>query len=134
MIEILMPLLVALCQIESNHNPSAIGDNGQAVGILQIHPEVVIDVNRIYKTNFVLADRTDPSKSQAMAKMYLLHYGSTKRLGRPATAQDLARIWNMGPRGFTKTNSNVYWNKVKKVLDENATSKTYRSRVESYPR
>jgi len=68
----LLPLLIA---IESGGNPNAIGDGGLAVGILQIHPCVVEDVNRLlnHKT-FDLEDRYDPAASITMCRIYLFHH------------------------------------------------------------
>ena len=73
LIIILLPLLA---QVESNHNPRAVGDGGQAVGILQIHPIMVRDVNRILgKRRYRLHDRGDVRKSYGIAAVYLHHYG-----------------------------------------------------------
>ena len=41
-------LITSLVQVESRGNSNAIGDNGKAIGCLQIHKGVVEDVNRIY--------------------------------------------------------------------------------------
>ena len=40
-------LITALIAVESSGNDMAIGDNGRALGPLQIHRGVVLDVNRI---------------------------------------------------------------------------------------
>ena len=40
-------LLEALCLVESGGDPNAVGDNSEALGILQIHRVYVDDVNRI---------------------------------------------------------------------------------------
>lgn len=111
-------VILALCSVESNGNPNAIGDHGQAVGILQIHPEVVRDVNRIVGEKwYTLEDRKDPAKSKEMARTYLNYYCSKERLGRPATAEDYARTWNGGPT-YSKKATNGYWAKVRKALDK----------------
>ena len=49
-------LIKALIQVETNGNPKAIGDNGDAKGILQIHQEVITDVNRICRTKYIHDD------------------------------------------------------------------------------
>jgi hypothetical protein len=66
----------ALIQIESNGQPSVIGDDGKAVGLLQIHPVAVREANRIAGENrWKLSDRTCPAKSRAMARTILTwHY------------------------------------------------------------
>lgn len=116
----LSPRLVsALIQVESSGRDHAIGDNGRAVGCLQIHPILVEDVNTILarrgsSTRFTLADRLNRQKSVAMLEVYLSHYG--QRLGRKATEQDLARIWNGGPSGWKRSSTLRYWAKVSSKL------------------
>jgi len=116
----LSPRLVsALIQVESSGRDHAIGDNGRAVGCLQIHPILVDDVNGILarrgsSTRYTLADRLDRQKSVAMLEVYLSHY--SKQLGRAATEQDLARIWNGGPAGWKRSSTLNYWKKVSSKL------------------
>ena len=50
------------------------GDNGRAVGPYQIHPCTVEEVNRIYKTNYKLADRNCPEKSRRICELTLLYH------------------------------------------------------------
>jgi soluble lytic murein transglycosylase-like protein len=106
-------LLAALIAVESGGNPAAIGDNGRAVGILQIHAAVVADVNRIAGTRYTLEDRRNPVKSRQMCLIYLQHYGRGK------TWEQRARIWNGGPRGHEKKATEKYWEKVKREIEEN---------------
>jgi hypothetical protein len=74
--EILSIVLSALVQIESGARPNAIGDGGKAVGILQIHPVMVEEANRIHgAARWTPADRRDPQASLAMARTVLAwHY------------------------------------------------------------
>jgi hypothetical protein len=109
----------ALIQVESSGRDHAVGDNGRAVGCLQIHPILVADVNGILarrgsSTRFTLADRFDRQQSVAMLEVYLDHYG--RRLGRKPTEQDLARIWNGGPAGWKRSSTLRYWAKVSSKL------------------
>ena len=100
-----------LSQIESNHTSDAIGDNGKAVGILQIHKCLVDDVNRITKSkNFTYAQRLKPAYSRLMARIYLKHYSKSfkKRFKRNPKASELAMMWNGGGqyyRGLSKKKS-----------------------------
>lgn len=119
----LSPRLVdALIQVESSGRDHAIGDNGRAVGCLQIHPILVEDVNGILarrgsSTRYILADRLNRQKSIEMLHIYLGHYVTEKRLGRPVTQQDLARAWNGGgPAGWRKSSTIGYWRKVSSHL------------------
>lgn len=101
--------------VESNRGADTRpGDNGDAVGPLGIHLEVVLDCNTFagyekYKPE----DREDFEKSRQMCIDYLRHWGSYNRLGRPATIQDLCRIWNGGPNGCYKLSTLPYWDRVK---------------------
>ena len=55
--------ILALAIVESSLNPLAIGDNGNAVGYLQITPAVIKDVNYFYDRDYTLDDRFDKNKS-----------------------------------------------------------------------
>lgn len=103
-------LLDALQTVESGGNARAIGDGGKAVGILQIHPCVVSDVNRIHGTHYTLSDRLDPAKSREIARLYLSHYCKTD------SDEANARIWNGGPRGAKRKATLAYWKKVRAAL------------------
>lgn len=105
-------LLDAIAIVESNNNPSAVGDNGRAVGAYQIHEIYVDDVNRILgKPYFSYADRWDAEKSRQMVYIYLNHYGRGK------TTEAMARIHVGGPKGYKKKSTLRYWQKIKRVLD-----------------
>lgn len=90
----LAPLLAAMMLVESSSNPSAIGDGGRARGILQIHPGVVADVNRIAGTHYRHRDAHDPKVAVWMATVYLGHYCPG------ASAERMARTWHCGPSGW----------------------------------
>lgn len=111
-------LISALMIVESDGRADAIGDSGRAVGVLQIHPECVQDVNRITKKAYTLQDRRNAGKSRLMCAAYLTHYGRLyeRRTGKRATAEVLARIWNGGPRGYNNEKTRRYWAKVQAEL------------------
>jgi hypothetical protein len=105
----------AVCRVESNGNPLAVGDGGKAAGIAQIHAITVRDVNRFAGTQFTLNDRFNVEKSRAIFQLYTEHYGKGQ------SDEVKARIWNGGPNamkatGQKLTNLNRYWNKIKKHL------------------
>ena len=108
--------LNAVERVESHGNTRAVGDNGRALGCLQIWSSVVVDVNRIAGTNYRHVDAFDRAKARKIARIYLNHYASPKRLGRTACSQDYARIWNGGPTGHKKAATLGYWAKVQKEL------------------
>ena len=103
-------LISALIIVESSGNDLAIGDGGRAIGPLQIHKAVVIDVNRITGSSYRHQHMTNRAQARAVCEAYLRHYG------KGATPEQLARRWNGGPRGDTKTATEAYWAKVKKHL------------------
>ena len=108
-------IINALIQVESNGNDSAHHVLEDAVGALQIRRTMVRDVNRILKRRgsrekYKLKDRWDRQKSIEMFNIYSSHY----KLNTP---EEMARCWNGGPKGTSKTATIVYWNKVKNHLD-----------------
>lgn len=104
-------LITALIAVESSGNDLAIGDNGRAVGPLQIHRAVVLDVNRFTGSHYRHQDMTNRAAARAVCQAYLEHYGRSK------TTEQQARIWNGGPTGDKKTSTNAYWAKVKKHIN-----------------
>ena len=104
-------LLLAIMLVESGGRDNAVGDRGKAVGALQIHKEVVADVNRVYGTHFTWpASCFSRKDSFDIAEKYLLIYAPR------ATAFEKARVWNGGPRGHLKPQTISYANKVKDKL------------------
>lgn len=92
-------IIPALSMKESNNKPNAVGDAGKAQGILQIHKEVVDDVNRIYKPKVPFKypeDALDPAKAKEIAVLYLSYWGKhyERKSGKAATPEVLAKIWN----------------------------------------
>jgi hypothetical protein len=115
----------ALVQVESNGNSQAIGDNGKAYGILQIHDIMIQDYNRITGSNLKHDDAFHPDIAKRVARSILIHYSSK---WPNVNARDLAFIWNAGPKGIrysrdpnygnqsVRNNLNNYWAKVQKQL------------------
>lgn len=116
-------LVDSICWVESKNNPQAIGDNGKAIGIAQIQPICVHDVNRILKLQgkkiqYTLDDRKSISKSKEMMKVYLSFYGDryVKKTGKQPTNEVLSRIWNGGPNGWKVKATYAYYVKVTRRL------------------
>ncbi|HPC97045.1 MAG TPA: transglycosylase SLT domain-containing protein [Sedimentisphaerales bacterium] len=104
----LVKTLLAVAMVESGGDPCATGDGGRAVGILQIRPIMVADVNRIVgqQQRYTLADRRDVRKSVEMFVIYCLHYWPA---GGP---EQWARAWNGGPDGPQQAETEGYWRRV----------------------
>lgn len=104
-------LISALIMVESSNNDLAIGDQGRAIGCLQIHRAVVLDVNRITGSNYRHSEMTNRVQARAVCEAYLTHYG------KGCTTEQLARKWNGGgPRGEKKAATKAYWLKVQRNL------------------
>ena len=103
-------LISALIIVESSGNDQSIGDGGKAIGPLQIHKAVVVDVNRITGSNYRHAEMTNRAQARAVCEAYLKAYG------KGASTEQLARRWNGGPTGDRKTATLGYWRKVQKHL------------------
>jgi len=119
--DIIDKLIPALIQVESGGNPNAVGDNGEAVGILQIHKCVVDDVDSWHRPSmYGEGSRWSPESSISICIEYLSYYKhkyEVKTL-KPATFEVLARIWNGGPNGWKKKSTKSYWLKVKAKLEK----------------
>jgi hypothetical protein len=104
-------LIAAMSLVESQGNPAAIGDRGQAFGCLQIQPGVLHDVNRVFRTQYTHEDAKDPQRAARICELYLMYYA-----GPSATPEKCARIWNGGPRGHREPATLPYWHKVQSAL------------------
>ena len=108
-------LLDAIEYVESKGDVNAIGDKGQAVGCMQIHPIMVKDVNRILRrTEYTLNDRYDREKSHQMCTTYLNHYCKNMK------PEDAAACWVAGPDGYLQKDNPIvkkYIEKIKSYLD-----------------
>ena len=103
-------LVQAIIHVESRGNDSAIGDNGLAVGCLQIHPICVREANRLIGfDSFDLDDRYNRQQSINIFNVI------RSRIKNP-TNERVARQWNGGPKGHKKRATLRYWRKVKKQL------------------
>jgi hypothetical protein len=104
-------LISALIIVESGGNDMAIGDNGRALGPLQIHRAVVVDVNRFTGSSYRWESMTNRAQARAVCEAYLKHWG------KGCTTEQLARKWNGGgPAGDKKKTTEAYWQKVKKEI------------------
>jgi len=112
-------LLEALIQVESRGNENAVGDkhlSRPSVGVLQIRPIMVREVNRILKRHKVkkiysLEDRYSREKSIEMFYIWQsFHHADDSN-------EVIARCWNGGSRGWKRNSTIHYWDKVKKEIN-----------------
>ena len=112
-------LVEALIFVESRGKEDAIGDThlgAPSIGVLQIRPIMVREVNRILKKKgskmrFKLQDRFDRGKSIWMFMIWKDYHHPTDGF------EKIARNWNGGPNGYRFKRTEPYWAKVKKELE-----------------
>lgn len=99
--EIDQTFLDAIAAVETNGNDAAINFAEDAHGRYQIRAAYLADGNAALGTRYTLAEMHDPDKAARIVTAYLTRYGRAfeRRAGHEATAADLARIHNGGPRG-----------------------------------
>lgn len=104
-------LVEALCIVESNNNPIAVGDDGHAVGILQMWVIQVNECNRIMKKKvWDHMDRLDPVKSKDMCVIFLRYWTNLRGITNTVQAGGLWRNPNGKAPGW-------YLDKVRKALE-----------------
>lgn len=112
-------LIAALAQVESGNNAHAVGKHGE-LGLLQITPAVIEDVNRFQRTiHFTLEDRLNPDRSWQVCRLYLERYVGAEVLESPDGAQRGALVWHRGPNVWKLRNApecRRYWRKVRAAM------------------
>lgn len=86
-----------------NGNTNAIGDNGNAYGLLQIWQGVLTDVN--LANGWKITQQQLLGNRELSIKVfwaYMRLYARSERFGRHVRAVDMARIWNAGPNGWRR--------------------------------
>tara|TARA_R110001592_G_scaffold293612_1_gene563244 strand:- start:466 stop:873 length:408 start_codon:yes stop_codon:yes gene_type:complete len=103
-------LIDAIIHVESRGDSMAYNAGEDAVGVLQIRPIMMREVNRLLQENkYTLADRWSKSKSIEMFNVIKDHTTNP-------TNERLARNWNGGWNGYKKKSTLKYWQKVKTQL------------------
>lgn len=105
-------LLNAIAMVES--------DNGKTSrNVYQLTEIWVKDANRISGTVYTLDELVENRAiAEGLICDYWRHYGARyyAEFGEAPSMEQLARMHNGGPRGYTKTATLRYWEKVKKYL------------------
>lgn len=96
-------LIKALGRVESGGDDDAFGDKKKpqhAYGYLQIRQPVCDDINLHYGTAYRAQDCLGNRElSIWICEHYVDMYAREEILGRKPTDEDMARIWNAGPKG-----------------------------------
>ena len=109
-------LLDAIRKIESNGDCSKIGKVGE-LGCYQIRECFWIDaLEHDPSIGGVYEDVIDKEYAEKCILAYWDRYANEKRLDRPVTDEDRARMHNGGPNGHKKTSTIKYWNKIQNEL------------------
>ena len=109
-------LLAAMCEVESNGDCSKIGKVGE-LGCYQIRECFWIDaLEHDPSIGGVYEDVIDREYAEKCIYAYWARYATEKRLGRPVTDEDRARMHNGGPNGHKKNSTIKYWNKIQNEL------------------
>ena len=96
MTNLIVITIVLLTVAESDGHGNRVGDHGKAIGILQMHKEMVDEVNRLFKTKYTYSDRADPWRSVEMAQLYLTWAAKEYSIVSPV---QLAYRWNKPRHG-----------------------------------
>lgn len=106
-----MSLINAIHQVETGGRLGAIkGDNGRALGPLQIHRAYWIDSGVEGKYE----DCASLDYSIKVLRAYMRRYASAAI--KANDLETIARIHNGGPRGYKKAATLGYWQKVRKAM------------------
>lgn len=108
--------------VESNNKPKAIGDNGKAYGVVQIHKVCIDDINRIYGTDYTHLDAFDEVCSEEMFILYLsAGIERFKRIYKKyPREQDIVRMWNGSIyKGYRIRSTLRYWAQYERLKIKN---------------
>lgn len=105
-------LIDAIIKVESRGDSLAYAKEENAVGILQIRPIMVNEVNRLLrkqniKKRYCNKDRWSKTKSIEMFNIVKEYYY------KDSSDEVIARCWNGGRRGYKRKSTIPYWEKVK---------------------
>ena len=105
-------LIAAIIYVESRGDSMAYNKSEDAVGVLQIRPIMLREVNRLLGYNkYKLSDRWNIAKSKEM-------FNIVKANIKNPTNERVARVWNGGYNGNNKRATLPYWYKVKNQINK----------------
>ncbi len=113
----LQDISFVLKHVETEGRVDAVGDNGRAYGILQIHKGAILDVNRRFNTNYRHIDAFDEVCSDEIFFLYI-SLGIElyeKKHKRSPSEEEIVRWWNGGIyRGHMKKSTRKYYDRYRK--------------------
>lgn len=105
-------IIDVLKEVETNNNIDAIGDNGKAFGILQIHKICIDDVNRYYNTNYTHQDAFNEDCAEEIFRKYInIGVGIyIRKYNKFPSEKDIVRMWNGGVyKGYLRKSTLKYY-------------------------
>ena len=121
-------LINALIQVESNGNDDAVGDNGNAIGCLQIWEIYHTDATERSNIGGKYLDCYKRDYSIMVFDAYMRRYARSAWTDPlKFDAERVARIHNGGPKGYKKKATEKYWKKVLTKLRRNVIISTMKS-------
>jgi len=114
-------LLNAIIQVESNGRDDAVGDNGNAIGCLQIWKVYWIDATEFSGIGGEYQDCFKREYAKGIFDAYMKRY-AREAWTDPAlfNPEKVARIHNGGPRGHEKKATQDCWRRVNAILSRSA--------------
>ena len=109
-------LLEAIRIVESNNNPNAVGDSGNAIGVYQIWEDYHTDACMAGNISGEYLDCYNPVYAENVVVEYMKRYATKRRLGT-VTPEKVARIHNGGPNGWRIGATDKYWAKVEPIFE-----------------
>lgn len=114
-------LIEAVIYIESRGDSLAYNTKEKAVGVLQIRPIMLREVNRVLRKNkvpgkYVLQDRYNREKSIEMFEI-MAEQVNQDGLSQMQFFEIVSRRWNGGRRGDKKKATIKYWERIKNQLN-----------------
>jgi hypothetical protein len=110
------PVRSAIEHVESRGRATAHNKEEDALGILQIRPIMVREVNRIVgRERFTNEDRRDIKKSREMFLIFTRHWANRYK---DWSDEGIARRWNGGPSGHKRAATAGYWRKVQAAIHQ----------------
>ena len=105
-------LLDAMYTVESKRGKELVGDGGRAIGPYQIWREYWQDAVEWDKT---IGGKYEDCMNKAYAEKIVRAYWA-RYAPKGATLEQLARIHNGGPKGYTRNSTLKYWQKIVKEM------------------
>lgn len=110
-------LIERIAVVESRHKQFAVGDHGKAYGLVQAHSIMVREANRISGKRYTHEQMFDPRKAREVVTIVIDYYDRfiQSEVGRPATAKELAFIWNGGGDAWTRVTRPIHDGKQRRL-------------------